>query len=281
MTLLLFTTASCFSQVKYETPDFDHTLQKAQKEDKLTLLFANAKKCRPCKDWLKEVKKNDSLVGLINQHFLPFKLNIYAVLSTSYRDYYQLGTKNHPVPELLVITPDRSVLERIPGTIQTQELTRVLDSLNDYYHSSFQQYEIAFLSKTEDKDSLLKYYTHLTYREKDPLPLRNYCDTTFTIYNFKSDNDIKLFCLNSRNAISYEYVQSFIKNDIRVEKGNEDFVQLKLWKILEALHEAFLLDGDDTSINENLVDLTLKCTKYLDPEITQSELYTRLTTSEW
>ncbi|MCB0479132.1 MAG: hypothetical protein KDC84_13270 [Crocinitomicaceae bacterium] len=109
---------------------FDTLLLKAQMTDKLVVLYANAKDCKPCSNMFTDIEKDEKLTEILDAFYLTHS----TTLNTSFEsDYLVERYKLQNVPAVLFLDAHGNVLAKLVGERKSKEVYRFAKKIQKKY----------------------------------------------------------------------------------------------------------------------------------------------------
>jgi thioredoxin-related protein len=126
--------STLFAQVDFQSVDFEEAQKNATKESKLVLIYGFARKCKPCREVKRVLRKNDSIQTVVDQKYVAIKFNPYLPLSEYLSEKYEIGGEKYYLPEILVLSPKGEVLARTSSLGDPKEIIETLESVYEEFY---------------------------------------------------------------------------------------------------------------------------------------------------
>ncbi len=118
---LLFTIPTAFG-LNWLSPDLEQLQQRAQREDKLFILYFSADWCAPCQWMEQNTFQNPQLISFMSEHYLPAKVDLNNTDNKILQHRFEVDV----IPTILVFSTNGKLIARRTATQEPKPLLRWL-----------------------------------------------------------------------------------------------------------------------------------------------------------
>lgn len=127
MAMSITASATSFESINFYQVDIEQAKELAAKQGKLIMVDFYANWCAPCK-WMEESTFSDpEVVSIINNHFIPVKIDIDQIDGYSMKQQYSIRY----LPTIIIFDQDGRVVSRVEETLSASKMTDFLASQLD------------------------------------------------------------------------------------------------------------------------------------------------------
>jgi thiol-disulfide isomerase/thioredoxin len=205
-------------------------LEKARLENKKVFIDIYATWCGPCKYMTNNVFPDEDLGAFMNEHFISLKLD------GEYGDGEQLMIEFNldAYPTMLFLDPDKTVLNKIVGGVDVDELKAVGNEVLFPETSLIFQLDKKYAEGGRDREFLSQYAIELLNRDREFQGVMDEFIALYPTIDLFDENEFIVFCagVHERSNVNS---QVFLKNMTELYDLHGDFVITKLNMIFEGI----------------------------------------------
>ncbi len=115
------------NNVKFFAGSFESAKSKANQEGKLFFVEFYADWCTPCKWMDKTTFRNEGVVSLLNENYVPLKMDIESVEGSDLKQQYEVRM----LPTILIFNSQGRMVDRVEKTLSSETMTSLLTFHNN------------------------------------------------------------------------------------------------------------------------------------------------------